>query len=436
MGLSALKVQSGKAGLPARRAALAILAAILGDARPFDEALMREHTVDLEPRDRAFVTALVQTSLRRKGECEAVLDRFMAKRLPRKSGKTALILLLSAAQLLYLGAPPHAVLDLAVTLAREDRDSRHFSALINAVLRKLVGVEPLDKPHLNVPQWLWRRWVKTFGKKTAHAIARAHAGTPPLDITPKAEPEKWAQVLGGLALPTGSVRLPEKPGAVETLSGFDEGAWWVQDAAASLPVRLLGDVAGKTVLDICAAPGGKTAQLAGGGATVTAIDQSVARMGRVRMNLDRLNLSAELRVINALDFPLGPLFDIVLLDAPCSATGTIRRHPELPHIKTEAQLAELVELQARLLAHARQFVKPGGSLLYCTCSLEPEEGEGQIAGFLESHGDFARHVLSPADVGGEAQFITEKGDLRTLPSMAIGADQGLDGFYAARLGRR
>lgn len=436
MGLSALKVQGGKAGLPARRAALAILAAILGDARPFDEALMREHVGDLEPRDRAFVTALVQTSLRRKGECEAVLDRFMAKRLPRKSGKTALILLLSAAQLLYLGAPPHAVLDLAVTLAREDRDSRHFSALINAVLRKLVGVEPLDKPHLNVPQWLWRRWVKTYGKKTAHDIARAHAGTPPLDITPKADPENWAEALGGLALPTGSVRLSEKPGAVETLSGFDEGAWWVQDAAAALPVRLLGDVAGKTVLDICAAPGGKTAQLAGGGALVTAIDQSVARMGRVKMNLDRLNLAAELRVINALDFPIGPLFDVVLLDAPCSATGTIRRHPELPHIKTEAQLAELVELQARLLAHARHFVKPGGSLLFCTCSLEPEEGEGQVAGFLESHTDFARRALSPADVAGEAQFITEAGDLRTLPSMNIGTDQGLDGFYAARLERR
>lgn len=435
MGLSALKVQGGKAGLPARRAALAILAAILDGARPFDEALMREHAGDLEPRDRAFVTALVQTSLRRKGECEAVLDRFMSKRLPRKSGKAALILLLSAAQLLYLGAPPHAVLDLAVTLAREDRESRHFSALINAVLRKLVGVEPLDKPHLDVPQWLWRRWVRSFGKKTAHEIARAHAGTPPLDITPKADPEKWAALLGGVALPTGSVRLTEKPGAVETLCGYDEGAWWVQDAAAALPVRLLGGVTGKTALDICAAPGGKTAQLASGGALVTAIDQSVARMGRVKINLDRLGLAAELRVTDALDFPVGPLFDIVLLDAPCSATGTIRRHPELPHIKTEAQLAELVELQARLLAHAARFVKPGGILLYCTCSLEPEEGEAQIAGFLESHPGFARRAVSAALAGGEAQFITEAGDLRTLPSMNIGPDQGLDGFYAARLTR-
>lgn len=436
MGLGALKAQSGKAGLPARRAALAILADIFGAARPFDEALMREHASGFEPRDRAFVTALVQTSLRRKGECEAVLERFMSKRLPRKSGKTPLILLLSAAQLLYLGAPPHAVIDLAVTLAREDRESRHFSALINAVLRKLVGVEPLDKPHLDVPQWLWRRWVKTYGKKTAHDIARAHLKIAPLDITPKSAPEDWARNLGGAALPTGSVRLPEKPGAVETLSGFDDGAWWVQDAAAALPVKLLGDVAGKTVLDICAAPGGKTAQLASGGARVTALDQSVTRMERVQANLDRLKLKAELRVTNALDFPWGPLFDAVLLDAPCSATGTIRRHPELPYIKSEIQVGELVEVQTRLLAHAARFVRPGGSLVYCTCSLEPEEGERQVESFLETHADFARKALSPEDVGGEIQFITAAGDLRTLPSMNIGSDQGLDGFYAVHLRRQ
>jgi 16S rRNA (cytosine967-C5)-methyltransferase len=436
MGLGALKAQGGKAGLPARRAALAILADIFGEGRPFDDALMRAHTSDFEPRDRAFVTALVQTSLRRKGECEAVLDRFMSKRLPRKSGKTSLILLLSAAQLLYLGAPPHAVIDLAVTMAREDRESRHFSALINAVLRKLVGVEALDKPHLNVPQWLWRRWVKTYGKKTAHDIARAHLKMAPLDLTPKTDAQGWAEQLGGMALPTGSVRVAERQGAIETLAGFDAGAWWVQDAAAALPVKLLGDVTGKTVLDICAAPGGKTAQLAAAGGSVTAIDQSVARMGRVQENLDRLGLKAELCVTNALDFPLGPLFDAVLLDAPCSATGTIRRHPELPYIKSEIQIAELTDLQARLLAYAARFVKPGGSLVYCTCSLEPEEGERQVDSFLESHADFARRVLSPAEVGGEAQFITEKGDLRTLPSMNIGPDQGLDGFYATLLRRQ
>lgn len=436
MGLSEAKPQNGKAGLASRHAAIAILSVILGEARPFDDALMRDHVGGLEARDRAFVTALVQTSLRRKGECEAAVGRFLSKKLPRKSGTAELILLVSAAQLLYLEAPAHAVIDLAVTLAREDRDARHFAGLINAVLRKLVGTAPVGKPHLNVPQFLWRRWTKTYGRKIAHEIAAAHIVQPPLDLTVKADPEDWAQRLGGIVLPSGSVRLHDRQHAIEALEGFGDGAWWVQDAAAALPVHLLGDIAGKMVLDLCAAPGGKTAQLAARGAQVTAIDQSAPRMERVKQNLDRLRLSAELQVADVLDIPEDRAFDAVLLDAPCSATGTIRRHPELPHIKSESQIAELVSLQERLLDHAAKFVSPGGSLIYCTCSLEPEEGENQIERFLKLNPDYARRALVPADVGGMAQFITPAGDLRTLPSMNIGSDQGLDGFYAARLDRR
>jgi 16S rRNA (cytosine967-C5)-methyltransferase len=436
MGLSEAKPQNGKAGLASRRAAIAVLSIILGEARPFDDALMRDHAGLLEPRDRAFVTALVQTSLRRKGECEAAVGRFLDKKLPRKSGHAELILLVSSAQLLYLEAPAHAVIDLAVTLAREDRDARHFAGLINAVLRKIVGTAPVDKPHLNVPQFLWRRWTKNYGKKIAHEIAQAHVVQPPLDLTVKADPEEWAQRLGGVVLPTGSVRLRNKQSAIEALEGFGDGAWWVQDAAAALPVHLLGDIAGRTVLDLCAAPGGKTAQLAARGAQVTALDQSAPRMERVKQNLGRLRLSAELQVTDMLDFPVGRLFDAVLLDAPCSATGTIRRHPELPYIKSESQIAELASVQERLLDHAAKFLSPGGSLVYCTCSLEPEESEHQVDRFLDAHPDFARHALLPADVGGESQFLTPAGDLRTLPSMNIGPDQGLDGFYAARLGRR
>lgn len=435
MGLSEAKPQIGKAGIASRRAAIAILSVILGEARPFDEALMRDHVGELEARDRAFVTALVQTSLRRKGECEAAVGRFLSKKLPRKSGNAELILLVSSAQLLYLEAPAHAVIDLAVTLAREDRDARHFAGLINAVLRKLVGITPVGKPHLNVPQFLWRRWTKNYGRKIAHEIAAAHVVQPALDLTVKADPEIWAQRLGGVVLPTGSVRLRDRHNAIEALEGFGDGAWWVQDAAAALPAHLLGDIAGKTVLDLCAAPGGKTAQLAARGAQVTALDQSPSRMERVKQNLDRLRLSAELQVTDVLAFPDGRLFDAVLLDAPCSATGTIRRHPELPYIKSESQIAELASLQERLLDHAAKFVSPGGGLVYCTCSLEPEEGEHQVARFLAAHPDFIRHALTPADVGGVSQFITPAGDLHTLPSMNIGLDQGLDGFYAARLVR-
>jgi len=435
MGLSEAKPQNGKAGLASRRAAIAILSVILGEARPFDDALMRDHVGGLEPRDRAFVTALVQTSLRRKGECEAAVGRFLSKNLPRKSGNAELILLVASAQLLYLEAPAHAVIDLAVTLAREDRDARHFAGLINAVLRKLVGTAPVGKSHLNVPQFLWRRWTRNYGKKIAHEIAEAHVAQPPLDLTVKSDPEIWAQKLGGVVLPTGSVRLRDRQSAIEALEGFGDGAWWVQDAAAALPAHLLGDIAGRTVLDLCAAPGGKTAQLAARGAQVTAIDQSASRMERVKQNLDRLGLTAELLITDVLDFPENRLFDAVLLDAPCSATGTIRRHPELPYIKTETQIAELVALQEHLLDHTSKFLAPGGSLVYCTCSLEPEEGEHQVDRFLEAHPDFARRALVPADVGGESQFVTPAGDLRTLPSMNIGLDQGLDGFYAARLGR-
>ncbi|MGE3871586.1 MAG: RsmB/NOP family class I SAM-dependent RNA methyltransferase [Parvibaculaceae bacterium] len=436
MGLNAAKHPTNdKAGLAARRAALLILSAILDDARPFDDTLMQEQAAGLAPRDRAFVTALVRTCLRRKGESEAIITRFLSKKLPRKSGNARLILLLGATQLLYLETPPHAAIDLAVSLAREDRDARHFANLINAVLRKLTDVKPIDRPRLNVPDWLWRRWAKTYGEGTAEAVARAHLAEPALDLSVKADPNDWARALNGIVLPTGSLRLRERSGAIEDLPGFGDGAWWVQDAAAALPARLLGEVAGRTVLDLCAAPGGKTAQLAARGARVTAVDQSAPRMERVRRNLDRLKLAAELHIADVLDFPADRLFDAVLLDAPCSATGTIRRHPELPFIKDEPQLAGLAILQARLLAHAAKLVRSGGSLVYCTCSLEPEEGEAQVESFLGAHADYRRRPLSPEDVAGESRFIAAQGDLRTLPSMNIGTDQGLDGFYAARLVR-
>lgn len=437
MGLNTAKrnIDKSKAGLEARRAALAILSAIVDEARPFDDALMQLHAGGLEARDRAFVTLLVQTSLRRRGECEAAIQRFLTKKLPRKSGNAALILLMGAAQLLYLESSAHAVTDLSVTLAREDFNARHFGNLINAVLRKLVDAKPLDRPRLNVPDWLWKRWRKAYGESIAADIAQAHLVEPALDLGLKADPEKWAALLGGTVLPTGAVRLKVRQGLISALAGYEEGAWWVQDAAAALPVKLLGHVAGKSVLDLCAAPGGKTAQLASQGAEVTAVDQSPERMARVKDNLDRLGLKATLHVADVLELPPERPYDAVLLDAPCSATGTIRRHPELPFIKSEGQIAELAELQTRLLAKASEFVKPRGSLVYCTCSLEPEEGEDQVERFLSLRTDFTRRPLAPGDVAGQAQFITPKGDLRTLPSMNIGPDQGLDGFYAAHLVR-
>jgi 16S rRNA (cytosine967-C5)-methyltransferase len=272
--------------------------------------------------------------------------------------------------------------------------------------------------------------------ETARAIVQAQAREPALDFTVKSEPEHWAEQLGGRVLPTGTVRTIAR-GPVSQLPGFSDGAWWVQDAAAALPARLLGDVRGKSVADLCAAPGGKTAQLVVAGATVTAVDRSEPRLKRLRANLERLNLQAELVTADATSWQAGP-FDAILLDAPCSSTGTIRRHPDIPWLKSEADLKPLTALQGRLLDRAAELLKPGGTLVYCTCSLEPEEGEQAIASLLARIPGLRRSPISAAEVGGLAELVTPEGELRTLPCHLPDAEPrmgGLDGFFASRLER-
>ena len=429
------------AGLAVRGLAIAALAQILNEGKSFDDIIdAMPEAARLEARDRGFLMALVLTTLRRKGEADAVVEVFLSKPLPRKSGVAPLILTLAAAQLLFLDQPPHAVIDLAVRLAKEDDKAKHFSGLINAVLRKVAEkgravLDGLDGPRLDTPDWLWARLAKTYGSATAHAIAAAHMVEPPLDLTVPKDADLWASRLGGEVLATGSVRLTGAQGAVERLAGFDAGAWWVQDAAAALPAQLLGPLAGSTVLDLCAAPGGKTLQLAAAGASVTAVDISAQRLERVHDNLRRTGLSAQIIAADVLSFEPGRDYDAVLLDAPCSATGTIRRHPDLPYVKTAQQAGHLVPLQARMLAKAAALVRPGGRLVYCTCSLEPAEGERQITAFLAAHPHFAALPITAGECGIEAAMIDAEGNLRTLPSMSIGASQGLDGFFAARLTR-
>jgi 16S rRNA (cytosine967-C5)-methyltransferase len=288
----------------------------------------------------------------------------------------------------------------------------------------------------DTPKWLLARWSKHYGADTARAIAQADGHEPALDLTVKSGAETWAERLRGRVLPTGTVRTLAQ-GAISLLPGFREGAWWVQDAAASLPARLFGDVRGKAVADLCAAPGGKTAQLAFAGARVTAIDRSPARLGRLRENLTRLELHADIVAADALEWQSGP-FDAVLLDAPCSATGTIRRHPDIPWLKSEADIAALTSLQQRLLDRAVDLLKPGGTLVYCVCSLEPEESEAQIAALLARDPRVARAPDAAQEVAGHAEFLNPDGDLRTLPPQLPDPDPrwgGLDGFYAARLTR-
>lgn len=424
----------------ARSAALELLDGVLRGHHALDDLLddPKAAFAKLDGRDRAFAHALAATALRRKGETEAILAPFLQKPLPKSSGTASLILLLGAVQLRFLDVPAHAAINQAVALAHADLKAKHFAGLINAVLRRIAAAQPAGEaaPGINTPGWLWRRWTRTYGDEGAGAIARAHREEAPLDISVKSDTDAWATRLGGIRLPTDSIRLRNNSTPVTELQGFADGEWWVQDVAASLPARMLGDAKGKHVADLCAAPGGKTAQLAAAGAIVTAVDGSAARLKRLEENMARLKLPCRTIATDVLKWQPNEVFDAILLDAPCSATGTIRRHPDLPYVKSPAQIAELSKLQAKMLDRAADWVKPGGILVYCTCSLEPEEGERQIDRFLEAHRDYWRLPLDAAEIGGQVQFIDRNGDLRSHPGMAIGTETGLDGFFAARLQRQ
>lgn len=435
------------AGLPAREAAVRLLRQVLHKSQPLDDALQ---TLDpagenaaLEPRDRAFARAIAATALRRRGQIQDLMARFIDKPLPDDRGALDEILLCGAVQLLFLATPPHAAINIAVEQARRRAGTRRFAKLVNAVLRRITreGAELVasqDAPRLNTPDWLWQRWIAAYGEEVARAIATQHLQEPPLDLSVKSDPKGWAERLGGIALATGTVRLVHK-GRVEEMEGYPAGEWWVQDAAAALPARLLGDVSGLRVADLCAAPGGKTAQLAHAGATVVAVDISGKRLRCIRENLDRLGLTAELVETDAAAWRPDEPFDAVLLDAPCSSTGTIRRHPDVACLKTPDDIAELAALQHRLLAHAVNLLRPGGRLVYCTCSLEPEEGPQQIERLLAEQGKIQLAPVSPEEVGGHGEWIEPQGWLRTLPHQLRpdGAELGgLDGFFAARLCKR
>jgi 16S rRNA (cytosine967-C5)-methyltransferase len=430
-------------GLAARRVAAGLIDGVLRRHRPLDEQLDEANSglAALAERDRALARKLVGTVLRRLGTLRHLLSTALDRGFPADAPRVETILLIGAAQIFWLDVPDHAAVDLAVRLAQADRRAARYPGLVNAVLRRMArdgraALASLDAAALDTPEWLMARWTGAFGRPAAHAIAAMHGEEPPLDLTVKQDPDGWAARLRGRVVATGTVRLVAH-GPVSLLPGYVEGAWWVQDAAAALPVRLFGEVAGRRVADLCAAPGGKTAQLAAAGARVTAVDRSPARLARLRENLARLGLAAETIEADALEWQAEP-FDAVLVDAPCSSTGTIRRHPDIPWLKREVDVAAMASLQARLLDRAVALTRPGGTLVYCTCSLEPEECEMQVSALLERTPGLVRRPLAAAEVGGQAEFVTEAGDLRTLPCHWSDPDPrmaGLDGFYAARLER-
>ncbi len=436
-------------GLAARRIAADILDGVLRRKIALDEQLSGKsaHTglATLADRDRALMRRLTATVLRRLGTLRHLLGGFLDKGFPSEAPRVETILLIGAAQILWLEVPDHAAVDLSVRLAQADRRAARYAGLINAVLRRVTQSKIAalaNNATRDTPKWLVARWTKRYGAEIARAIAQANGHEPALDLTVKYDAESWAERLRGRVLPTGTVRTLAQ-GAISLLPGFSEGAWWVQDAAAALPARLLGDVRGKAVADLCAAPGGKTAQLVFAGAQVTAVDRSPSRLNRLRENLARLALQAETVAADALEWrpesSNGGQFDAVLLDAPCSSTGTIRRHPDVPWLKSEADIAALTSLQQRLLDRAIDLLKPGATLVYCVCSLEPEEAEGQIAALLARDPRVARTPVAAQEVAGHAEFLTADGDLRTLPPQLPDPDPrwgGLDGFYAARLTRK
>ena len=434
-------------GLAARRIAADILDGVLHKHRTLDDQLdgaaAHPGLKTLPDRDRALMRRLVATILRRLGTLGHVLSRLLDRGIPTDAPRAQSALLIGAAQILWMDVPDHAAVDLSVRLVQSDRRAAKYAGLVNAVLRRCARegqplIDEVKSQTLDVPPWLLARWIAHYGETNARDIALAISHEPSLDITVKSDPAQWATRLHGETLPTGTVRTLLQ-GSVTMLPGFAEGQWWVQDAAAALPARLFGDLAGKTIVDLCAAPGGKTAQLALAGARVTAVDRSPNRMARLRENFARLALEAEAVISDAGEWQGGKDgggFDGILVDAPCTSTGTIRRHPDVAWLRQEVDIAPLVGLQKRLLEKAVTLLKPGGTLIYCTCSLELEEGEQAISGLLAAESAVRRAPIEAGEVSGLSEILTAEGDLRTLPSHLPHPDPrlgGLDGFYAARL---
>jgi 16S rRNA (cytosine967-C5)-methyltransferase len=434
-------------GLAARRIAADILDGVLHKHRTLDDQLdgagAHPGLKTLADRDRALMRRLVATILRRLGTLGHVLSRLLDRGIPTDAPRAQSALLIGAAQILWMDVPDHAAVDLSVRLVQSDRRAAKYAGLVNAVLRRCARegqplIDEVKSQTLDVPPWLLARWIAHYGETTAREIALALAHEPSLDITVKSDAAQWATRLHGETLPTGTVRTLLQ-GSVTMLPGFAEGEWWVQDAAAALPARLFGDVTGKVIADLCAAPGGKTAQLVQAGADVTAVDRSPTRMTRLRENLARLSLEAGVVVADAAEWQGGDHsggFDGILVDAPCASTGTIRRHPDVAWLRQEADIGALMALQKRLLQKAVTLLRPGGTLIYCTCSLEPEEGEQAIAALLAAESGVRRMPIEAGEVAGLSEVLTPDGDLRTLPCHLPHEDprlSGLDGFYAARL---
>ncbi|GLQ05034.1 16S rRNA (cytosine(967)-C(5))-methyltransferase RsmB [Sneathiella chinensis] len=420
-----------------RARAVQILTRVLAKNQLLEDALPA-NLHGLSDLDRSLARAIASTTLRHLGIIDALIDKMMDRPLPQAAANIRNVIRIGIAQVLFMNVASHAAVHDTVELIPS---KSKFKGLVNALLRRTGRqgqklLSRMDLPRTNTPAWLWESWIAFYGEEAARRIAEAHRHEAPLDITVKSDAEGWAEKLDAICLPTGSVRRTAG-GAVSALPGFDDGQWWVQDTSASLPARLFGDVQGKHIVDLCAAPGGKAAQLAFAGARVTAVDKSSARLKRLDENMTRLALEVETAVSDAVNFVPETPADGILLDAPCSSTGTLRRHPDVAWLKTPDDIEKLAKLQERLLDAAVGSLKKDGILVYSTCSLQPEEGEHQIRRLLERHGDLKRLPVTPDEVGGLSEIVTKDGDIRCLPYHLANQENeslgGMDGFYACRL---
>lgn len=435
-------------GLVVRQVCVRLLGAVLDKKMSLSGLTDNEnghpHYRKLDHRDRLLCRAILGAALRHHSQITAAVSRFLVRPLPQRALALQHLLHISAAQILYLDIPDYAAINLAVCVARVDPRMRRFTGLVNAVLRNLAREGPFIRAQelttKHVPSWFWQLLVSAYGDDKAHRIVEIQNTIPPLDLTVKSDSIGWAKRLGGVVLPNGSVRLEDRDHSIVDLPGYAEGEWWIQDVAASLPARLLGNIRGKKVADLCASPGGKTAQLVLQGADVTAVDISANRLKRLSLNMDRLHFSVRCWVGDVRDFHPEQLFDAILLDAPCSATGTIRRHPDILWTRSMRDIFKLAALQHDLFLAAISLVKKGGIILFSNCSLAREEGETLVEQIVSERNDVVLDPILKEELGGMAHLRSSDGILRTTPADYCGEcfgreDKlllGMDGFFAAR----
>ena len=440
MNLSENDENDEKDDLAARRTALDMLCNVVDRKNALDITLdTSDDFANMEQRDRAFTRMLLTTTLRRLGQIDDLINFAQSRPDARQTPLVQNILRLGVTQLFFMAVPDHASVDTSVRLVEQVGMAKQ-KGFVNAILRKLSRdgasrIANQDAGRLNTPQWLLKIWIEDYGLKIAAQIAQANMSEAPLDITVKDKGERayWGNLLQSFELSTGTLRR-NTGGNIREMEGFDSGKWWVQDAAAAIPATLFGDVSGHHVIDMCAAPGGKTLQLAAMGANVCAIDRSATRLKRLEENLERMELKDQvnIEISDAAIWTTNEPAQRILLDAPCSATGTIRRHPDTGYLKSPKDIERLASIQERLLAHAGEMLGVGGLLIYCTCSLQKDEGERQIEHFLGSNPNFKRVSIKPEEIGGYGEIINEHGDLRIMP-YNLASQGGMDGFFVSRL---